>query len=309
MEKQKFTQKISRALPKWITESQIYNWARLLILLRFRHGGTLVWNREVSSWVATRTFGGKEGMSVVIRSFKELRRIIQFGRNKNDIVYRWLHIIKDCKYFYDIGAANGLEGFLCHNLHGSKICFVEPYTPSIETIMRNVFVLAKRGLDPKTFEIVHAGCGKTSHYDKAYMLCIPKAGETRISFSDPDGYERRGQTFSPVVTQWVYGVSVDDLNSKYGVGLPTHVKIDVDGFENRVIEGAEKLIESGHVESWAIEITGEKNLAEIDGVMRKYGYVEVDRWEHYPGLPARTFDVIYSKPEKLDYYKKALSTF
>ena len=67
-----------------------------------------------------------------------------------------------------------------------------------------------------------------------------------------------------------------------------------------------KTIKGKHVESWAIEITGDENLKYIDDIMLENGYVEIDRWEHYPGLPARTFDVIYALSDKVDYYKKEI---
>lgn len=301
MKKKGLPQILARLLPQSIRE-----WVRVFYLLK-KVGGRLRWNGEVAAWVIDRPVGpSSKPMSVVIRSFKEFRRIVQFGSNKEDIVYTWLHAIKDCKTFYDIGSANGLEGFLCHHLHGSKTCFVEPFTASIETIMRNVYLVSKQGADPSLFEVVHAGCDKESHYDKAYMLCVPKAGETQISFSDPASYERRGRVFAPVTTQWVFGVSIDDLHTTYKIDFPSHIKIDVDGFEHRVIEGATKTLESGRVESWAIEITGDENLAYIDQAMKKYGYVEIARWEHYPGLPARTFDIIYSLPAAVPFYKTAL---
>ncbi|MCB9990605.1 MAG: FkbM family methyltransferase [Rhodospirillales bacterium] len=283
-----------------------YHWVREYFRLK-KAGGRACFDKELSSWVAERPFAGrKNGMPVIVRSYKEFRRIVQFGGNKADIVHKWIHAIDDCDVFYDIGAANGLEGFLCRYLHGSKVCFVEPFTASIETIMRNVYFLAKRGSDPKDFEVVHAGCDTDSHFDRAYMLCVPKAGETQISFSDPDAYERRGRTFSPVVTQWIAGVSIDDLHYKYGIAAPTHIKIDVDGYEDKVIVGAKRTISSGIVKSWAIEITGEKNMTAIISAMKEGGYVEIDRWEHYPGLEARTFDVIFTKAEDADSLKKKI---
>jgi FkbM family methyltransferase len=303
MTKKTIPQKLAKLLPPFIRE-----WVRIFYLL---HGlkAKLRWDGDISAWIVHRPFSNPDKkMPVVVRSFKEFRRIAQFGKNQEDIVYRWLHAIKDCKVFYDIGAANGLEGFLCHHLHDSKVCFVEPFTASIETIMRNVYVLAKRDGSHDKFEVVHAGANDQSYYDRAFMLCPPKAGETQISFSDPNSYERRGRVFNPVTSQWVFGISIDEMHMKYKMDVPTHVKIDVDGFEHRVINGAINTIKSQDVISWAIEITGEENLTHIDKIMTDNGYEEIARWEHYPGLPARTFDIIYSLPAHVDYFKKAILT-
>ena len=77
-------------------------------------------------------------MEVVVRSYKEMRRFYQFGGYDGDPVFDWMQRIKDCDLVYDVGSANGLEGFFIHHLHGSRIVFVEPFTPSVETILKTI---------------------------------------------------------------------------------------------------------------------------------------------------------------------------
>jgi FkbM family methyltransferase len=237
-------------------------------------------------------------MYAVIRSYREFRRVVQFGTMPGDIVFRWLHEINDCRVLYDVGSANGLEGFLANCLHGSHVVFIEPFTPSIETILKTIWVTGQNGGDVGRFDVVHAGCDERESYDRMYVHTTPKPGETMNTFAHPEAYARGGRKGHRVaVSQWLKGVSLDSLHYVYGLPAPTHIKIDVDGFENRVVRGAARLLRERVAQSWMIEITGNANLAEIEPVMAQSGYEEFGRWEHYPGYEPRTFDIGYRRSD------------
>ena len=48
---------------------------------------------------------------------------------------------------------------------------------------------------------------------------------------------------------------MDDFVKKYPQSFPTHIKIDVDGIEAKIITGAAETIASPHVQSMLIELT------------------------------------------------------
>ena len=79
--------------------------------------------------------------------------------------------------------------------------------------------------------------------------------------------------------------------------------VPVDGFEARVMAGAERLLQGGRVASWAIEMNGSENFAAIDARMKAAGYVEADRFEHYPGITPSTVDVIYLREQRLSEWR------
>jgi len=54
--------------------------------------------------------------------------------------------------------------------------------------------------------------------------------------------------------QMVYGVSLDDLLIQHKLQTPTHLKIDVDGLEPWIIQGAPRLLESQQLRTILIEI-------------------------------------------------------
>jgi FkbM family methyltransferase len=288
-----------------------------LMLRRLRHraglirqflkeGGRIGWDRELATAVATSSGRGGAKMRVSVRSYRELRRVHQFGRNPRDVVWRWLNWIGGCRAFYDIGASNGLEGLYVLYRHGCPVVFVEPYTPSIESILKSLY-LARNGVPGvRAAEVVHAGCGAEETYSRLMMHGAPNAGENLNTFQDASAYihyEGNNRRQTAVLSQWVKGVTLDGMVGIHGLPEPSHVKIDVDGYEGRVMAGAEKLLSGGRVDSWAIEVNGSTNLNFIEPRMQAAGYIEAGRFEHYPGLTPSTVDIIYLRPAQLENWR------
>lgn len=288
---------ISRILPRSIANwlRPIWHVGRDVSAFIFTQGGRLCYHAGMHTFTASRSFSGRR-QKIAVRSFKELRRFHQFGTFEGDIVQDWMEWISDCEVLYDVGSANGLEGLYVHHLHGCEIIFVEPFTPSIESIMKSICM---RGTGASgDFEVVHAACDERPTYQRLFMHEGPIPGSTNNSFAHPEEYDRGGRGDRPVmVSQWVPSVSLDSLHWDYGLPLATHVKIDIDGFEDRAMRGAAKLLASGHVKSWAIELNGIGNRDEIQSLMSSHGYVDVGNWDHYPGYEHYTADHIFVRSD------------
>lgn len=266
---------------------------------RASHGGRVYRNKEIGEWVAVRRFDGRD-LSVPVRSYRQFRRYHQFGgHNERDVLWLWMNQLSDCEVIYDVGSSNGLEGFLINHLWGSKVIFVEPFTPSVETLLKTIVLV-----DPERrgdFEVVQAACDREVGYRKLFMHHGPIPGANRNSFATPEDYDRGGrQDQESLCDQWVMAVSLDSLHWQFGLPLPTHVKIDVDGFENRVMEGAARLLNERIVRSWGIELNGQENLRDIRALMSEHGYVETGSWEHYPGNQYYSGDSIFVRDDLID---------
>ena len=105
------------------------------------------------------------------------------------------------------------------------------------------------------------------------------------------------------------------LDSDFAVGLhdtlqlpqPTHVKIDVDGFESHVMVGAKRLLAERQVRSWAIELNGLENRESITALMRDAGYEVVAEWEHYPGFEHYSGDAIFVRDDLVEEYRERMA--
>jgi FkbM family methyltransferase len=289
--------RLSKLLPAPVAQRMKPAWHRLRDTAQFvLDGGRISWDSDLKCRIASRQYDGRR-MDVAVRSYRELRRYLQFNANPQDAVAHWMGWIKNCEVLYDVGSANGLEGFYVQHLHGAKIVFIEPYAPSIETILKTIARQTKRGVPSSQFEVVHAGCDNQTGYHRYLFHGWPNAGETGNTFSEGEVYARDSRRGRPVtLSQWVAGVSLDSLHWQYGLPLATHVKVDVDGYEGRVMAGAAKLLESGHVRSWALELSGE-HVEAIRPLMARHGYAEVAVYDHYPGYEHYTGDHIFVRAD------------
>jgi len=299
---------ISRVLPKPLAGWARPKWhmARELFVLYVKLGGSLRRDKELSCWVVNRPLGDKT-LKAAVRSYRELRRVTRFGDNPDDLVFHWINMIDDCEVLYDIGAANGHEGLSVHLLHGSHIVYVELFTPSIETILKGVVLASRDDGHPNYFDVVGAACDSKERFAKTLLHNPPVAGGTHNTFDDLDAYCRGGRQGEKVwASQWSPSVSIDCLHERHGLPRPTHVKMDIDGFEDRAIEGAANTLASGHVRSWVIEENPGSEEA-VKSAMANAGYTDIAHFVHYEGIEDAE-DHLYVRNDLVDEYKDRLAT-
>ena len=299
---------IGGALPGPLRRYLQPRWHKLrdYLLFRITRRGRVRFDKFIGEWVASRPFAGR-ALSVPVRSYRQFRRYYQFGRQgEKDVVFAWMRRLDDCEVLYDIGSSNGLEGFLVNHLWGSRIIFVEPFTPSVETILKTIVLQGENKRDD--FEVIQAGCDTELTQRKLYMHHGPIPGANRNSVGKPEDYDRGGRQDQPVLChQWIMAVSLDSLHWELGLPLPTHVKIDVDGFENHVMAGASRLLEEQCVRSWAIELNGRENQKSVTDLMASAGYEAIAEWEHYPDFEYYSGDAIFVRRDLVDVYREKLA--
>ncbi len=105
-----------------------------------KRGGSYSYNNQYGGWILNLPMPRKGNMTILVRTLREFRRAVRFGTNKKDLVWKWLNWLEPNKVLYDIGSANGLEGFSASHLNNTNVYFIEPYTPSIETILKTISI-------------------------------------------------------------------------------------------------------------------------------------------------------------------------
>jgi FkbM family methyltransferase len=68
--------------------------------------------------------------------------------------------------------------------------------------------------------------------------------------------------FDPQNRQGVMAVSLDDLTGAFGLPFPNHIKVDVDGIEDRIVRGATQTLQDQRLKTFLIEVYMHKNIAE-----------------------------------------------
>ena len=289
---------IARLLPAPVRDRIRPLWYRTQLLARFYWGGgRLVYDREVGAWVSEKRLPDCRPMRVVVRSYREFARFARFGASTKTSVHQWLSGWSDCDVFWDVGSANGLEGFFMQVKHGASVVFIEPFAPSIETLLKTIYVLSRENSHGAVFDVVQGLCDERSGLGKVVMHSMPKAGETQnAAAAELDAYYYAKQAKGQLSHQWLAQVSLDDLSYVHGFALPSHVKIDVDGYELHVLRGARRLIESRKVRAFIVEVNGD-NGKEVSDMFSAHGYVKSGVFDHGRAPPHEAQDHLFLRDD------------
>ena len=120
------------------------NKIKFYIKFYFHPDKSIKFSKELSCWIAIKKIS-KRDFFISFRSFKEIRRFNQLNDSKfKDLVFNFIMSRYNIKNFYDVGASNGIYGFLANRFQGCNVVFIEPYTPSIESILKTIYILDEK---------------------------------------------------------------------------------------------------------------------------------------------------------------------
>jgi FkbM family methyltransferase len=182
----------------------------------------------------------------------------------------WLNKIKTNSVIYDIGANVGVYSIYAAAERDCRVLSFEPSFLNLELLFRNI---QTNNLQEK-ITIVPLSLSNKSQIENFYMQegdnIWGGAHNSSGSNKSQDGTEM--QKFK---TSSQMALSLDDLINIFNLPTPSHIKIDVDGLEDRVLQGG--LNTFGNTKSVLIEIDA-KNTdqnREIQGVLSNLGFVKL----------------------------------
>ena len=94
--------------------------------------------------------------------------------------------------------------------------------------------------------------------------------------------------------QWVKFVTLDEMHFDAGIAQPTHLKVDVDGFERNVLTGGKRLFSAGSLKSCAIEVN-DANGPFVLEFMTSHGFRKTDELVHIASKSAYTADYFFER--------------
>ena len=119
------------------------------------------------------------------------------------------------------------------------------------------------------------------------------AGGALHSLGNPVDLE--GEDFDPVFTQGMLAYCLDDLVREFELPMPNHIKIDVDGTELEIIEGAQKTLASSGMKTLLVELIEGSALADaIVAKLAKLGFCVSSKHKYKAGGDSGPFSKIYN---------------
>lgn len=182
---------------------------------------------------------------------------------KEPSTLQWIDTFEKGEVLFDVGANVGGYTVWSAKHRGVKVYAFEPEANNYALLCHNI-TLNKLDVDAYCMAISSGKPEVSTLY-----LSSQDAGGSCHSFGQEVGFDlqpRQG------IKQGCVGMSLDTL-IEMGLPFPDHIKIDVDGFEYKVIEGATATLASGKVKSLLIEIN--ENLPEhqkLLEIMKDFGY-------------------------------------
>ncbi len=159
----------------------------------------------------------------------------------------WIDGFEDDDVYWDIGANIGVYALYAGINKNIKVFAFEPSASNYMLINKNI-ELNNLSKSVKAFCMAFTD---TVSLDELKMQNT-EFGGALSSFGVPVDHD--GKTFEPHFLQGMLGFSIDSFIDTFSLSFPNHIKIDVDGIENRIVLGAPKTFADPRLKSLSIEL-------------------------------------------------------
>ncbi len=166
---------------------------------------------------------------------------------KEPVTIEWLRSMPREATFLDVGANVGMYSIFAAMGRGARVTAFEPESQNYALLNANIHA---NGLGDK----VRAFCAALADVpvlDSLYLSLV-SAGGSCHSLGEQVGFDLKPRPAGFV--QGCVALRFDDLWESGQVPLPHYVKIDVDGFEHRVVQGMAKALHRPELRSLLIEL-------------------------------------------------------
>ena len=163
--------------------------------------------------------------------------------------------MEDGSVFYDVGANVGAYSLVAWAKSGgrTRVYAFEPGLTTYPQLCRNILLnRAQAGIT--ALNIALSNRSALQHFK--YNDLLPGAGEHLGLGATASSSSQH--TDNVVFTQPILTHSLDEAMALFDLPQPNHIKIDVDGHELEILQGAEKALDSSALRTIQIEI-GEKD--------------------------------------------------
>jgi len=162
---------------------------------------------------------------------------------KNTI--EWINSFQDKSKLLDIGAHMGIFSIYAASVKSCDVVAVEPSFANFSLLNLNIY-------DNKLNDKITAFCVAISNRETLDQLYMDNISVDLTGGQNEKPIDGGGDPFVPTFNQ---GIMLMTLNSFQDIFGPfKYLKVDIDGFEKELLEGADRLLGSQHLTSILIEM-------------------------------------------------------
>jgi FkbM family methyltransferase len=171
----------------------------------------------------------------------------------------WIQdFMKDGDVFYDIGSNVGAYSLIASKYFEGKVK-VYAFEPGFMTFVELCRNIVTNKCQDSITPLNIAMSDKTAIDVFNYNNLTP--GGALHAFGEP--LDCKGEVFTPVFRQQILSYRIDDLVRQFGLRMPNHIKIDVDGIEYKILEGAGAILKNSALRSVMLELEQDTEGADM----------------------------------------------
>jgi len=165
----------------------------------------------------------------------------------------WIDTFVSGDVLWDVGANVGCYSLYAALKKGVKVLAFEPAANNYYILNFNI---ESNGMDDR----ISAFCIAFNDVTKSDLFNLSSLEHAMSMHCFGSNIVLQDKKFEPKFRQGMLGYSIDDFIKQFNLTLPTHIKIDVDGNEGKIIDGATKTISNKRVKTILIEIDTRNTL-------------------------------------------------
>lgn len=187
---------------------------------------------------------------------------------KEPITIEWIRKFKKNKVFYDIGANVGIYSIFAALTSNVDVYSFEPESSNFYILMQNIVLNNLKN----TVSPYPIGISNKTEITKLHISNFD-AGSSHHTVGNNHLDHNNLKNIPSRFNQGIFSTTIDDLCFKWGLSVPSYLKIDVDGIESKIIEEAHYTLSRPDLESVLIEINeNRKQDLYIINSLKKIGF-------------------------------------
>jgi len=161
----------------------------------------------------------------------------------------WVETFTPDDVLWDVGSNIGVFTLYAGIVASTKVVALDPLPQNYATLTQN---LALNGLTERVMPF----CIAVSDETLVAPLHIPAQADTAggAGCSFDSEYNNYGEILPSILTHPALGYSIDGFIETFELPFPTHIKVDIDGIQEKVILGAKKTLRDPRLKTIMIEL-------------------------------------------------------